>query len=148
MACACSPSLAKNSIRKDLWISAFVMALYCTNRFLLKPSAPDNLLGYLIRCHVNDYLGGILFLAYTNILIGTYLDAGKRIVTIIPTILVGAVCSLCWEGLAPMLLSYSTADILDCVAYLLGSITYWVINKMLRDPLSACDSRKEEKQYG
>lgn len=39
------------------------------------------------------------------------------------------VCSLCWEGIAPTILSYSTADWRDCIAYLLGMLTYWALFK-------------------
>lgn len=120
-------------------MASLVLVLYGANRFLLKPVVGNSLWGYLVKCHVNDYLGGILFLAYTNLLISRFLEPSRRIVRVVPTILVGVVCALCWEGIAPMLLPYSTADILDGIAYILGSLTYWCINRTVKE---------RKKRYG
>ncbi len=46
--------------------------LFEANELLIKPwySSPDgDLVGYLLQCHANDFLGGTAFLAYTNLLI-------------------------------------------------------------------------------
>lgn len=131
--CACLPSSAKHIVRKDIAVSAAILVLYSLNRFLIKPLAPNNLLGYLLRCHVNDYLGGILFPVYTNILISVFLDTGKRMVHLLQFVFVGAVCAAFWEGIAPMVLSYSTADILDCIAYIFGSLTCWYLYRRMAE---------------
>lgn len=124
-ACACLQSSVKRIARGDIAVSVAVLVLYSLNRFLIKPIAPDNVLGYLLRCHVNDYLGGVLFPVYTNILISVFLDTGKRMVRLAQFVSVGVVCAVFWEGIAPLVLSYSTADILDCIAYIFGSLTCW-----------------------
>ena len=77
--------------------------------------------------HFNDYLGGIVFISYVNLLM---VRGERKTFTTFPWMLCwSGVCSLCWEGIAPTILSYSTADWRDCIAYLLGMLTYWALFK-------------------
>lgn len=140
--CPYSHSLDNKAVKWNGKVSAVVLILYSINRFLWKPIAPDNFFGYLCRCHLNDYLGAIVFMAYTNILISLFMDPKKQIVRLLPTLLMGVLCAFWWEWLAPKFLIYSTADFGDAVAYLLGSATYWGIQKLqkiLSSPSGAQD---------
>lgn len=120
-------SLDKKAINRNIVIGAIFLTIYVINRFFIKSVAPDNIVGDIIRFHFNDYLGGIVFLAYINGLISCLHTSIKRIESFKNCVLCGIVCSFFWEGLAPLFLPYSTADIRDCLAYVLGSITYWLI---------------------
>jgi len=105
------------------------MFLYCINRFSnLFSSIPC--VGWIFKNHFNDFLGSIVFTAYVNLLL---LCNSKfhSIQHLFPLLLFGSICSIFWEGLAPLFISYSVADWRDCVAYLLGSLTYWIIFKLV-----------------
>lgn len=107
----------------NLFVLLISLLFYVFNRFSsLFVSIPY--LGPVFRFHFNDYLGAIVFMAYLNLL----LLAGKRSVCVhFPALLFWAcVLSIAWEGLAPLVLPYSTADWLDCLAYFLGVTTYWL----------------------
>lgn len=88
---------------------------------------PDNGLGSILKYQFHDYLGAILLLAYTNILIFFCAAPCGRIQTLSSTLLMGVVCAFAWEGIAPLVLAYSTADWRDCLAYLCGSVSYWIL---------------------
>jgi len=120
--------LGKRTNNKDIAVLLLSLALYCSNRFILKPLSQQGIIGNILRNHFNDYLGAIVFLAYTNILVVCAGYPAKRINSFIPILCLGLLCAIVWEGLLPLILPYSTADFLDCIAYLLGAITYWVIN--------------------
>lgn len=112
--------------KKNLLIIAISLAFYCVNRFsnLLKSVS---CVGFIFRNHFNDYLGGIVFISYVNLLM---VRGERKTFTTFPWMLCwSGVCSLCWEGIAPTILSYSTADWRDCIAYLLGMLTYWALFK-------------------
>ena len=104
--------------------------LFEANELLIKPwySSPDgDLVGYLLQCHANDFLGGTAFLAYTNLLI----DLVKPDVRFerLPTILVFIfLCGLFWELVAPAFLADSVGDPFDLIAYMLGGCLYWALS--------------------
>lgn len=111
----------------NLCVASAAFSLYIVNRFSrLFPSIPY--LGHIFRNHFNDYLGAVLFIAYVNLL----LLAGRRTpCTYLPGLAFWALlCSLTWEGLAPLLLPFSTADWWDCLAYCLGMFTYWCLLRL------------------
>ena len=100
-----------------------VIALYSLNRFVLKLYV-QGWIGYFLRCHFNDFLCGILFIAYSNVFINT---RGKMI-TKPPHIL--ALCfsaGLVWEFIVPLVKRNSTADWLDVLFYMLGGLVYWLL---------------------
>ena len=120
----CSHWLMRSANWFNLSILLISLLFYAANRFSrLFTSIPH--LASFFRFHFNDYLGAIVFIAYLNLL----LVAGKRSVCVrFPLLLIWAgVLSLMWEGVAPLILPYSTADWLDCLAYFLGVTTYWLL---------------------
>ena len=106
----------------DLPIVAVALVLYCINRFTTHLSSLA-WAGPFFRFHFNDYLGAIVFACYVNILLAVC--RRPKLTRLLPLMALGGLCSLCWEGLAPLVLTYSTGDWLDCAAYLLGCMTYW-----------------------
>ncbi len=106
----------------DLPIIAVALVLYFINRFTTYLSSLA-WVGPVFRFHFNDYLGAIVFLCYVNILLT--LCRRPKLTKLLPLLVLGGLCSLSWEGLAPHVFMHSTGDWLDCVAYLLGCMTYW-----------------------
>lgn len=87
-------------------------------------------LSYLLKCYFNDFLGGMAFLAYTNLVLSFYKDHPIRIKSYFHVILIACLCSFFWEWLMP-LFKPSTADWWDCVAYTLGATCYWIFDKYI-----------------
>lgn len=117
--------MLKHSLRAVL-----TLFLYSINRFLVKPYCnPESgiISGFLCN-HANDYLGGFLFCAYLHILL--ILGGEKRIhlSSFFDYLFLGILCAIAWEGIAPIFLVYSTADWLDCIAYICGTISYYFID--------------------
>ena len=128
---------------KNKIVGIIVIVVYTLNRFVFKSIAGDNIIGNIIKYHLNDFLGAVLILVYTNLLISLTGKEEYMINTLLKCVILGAVACVFWEGLAPMVLSYSTADVLDCIAIMLGSLLYWVI---IRDGSIKKDIRKTEPE--
>ena len=103
------------------------MLLYLLNRFVLKRLVTEGLFYEIIQWHLNDDLGEIVFLCYVNILMK---QGGYRRVVRLPEILFLALLTcVTWEYILPHFIQYSTPDVKDCFAYLLGAMTYWAIQR-------------------
>lgn len=100
------------------------LALYAVNQ-QIKYRVEAPVLGYLLRCHFNDCLGGLAFGAYLNLILSLSRWPEKRLSHPAGFVVVGVLCSLFWEGVAPLFLPNSTGDPLDGVAYILGMLLYW-----------------------
>ena len=102
-------------------IIVLALILYLINRFIF---SLDLLLPWKsLRYHLNDLCGGILFPFYADAICTAVTT--QRLVTSVPrALLLAAICSICWEVLAPLFLPYSTGDALDALAYVIGIIMY------------------------
>jgi len=103
------------------------MTLYFINRFFIKPYISIPVLSYLSKCHINDFFGGIVFCAYYNIIM-LYAEknpAEKFLEIFVVIFIVG----LTWEFIFPLFLPYSTSDIYDLLAYVLGGTAYYFIKR-------------------
>ena len=85
------------------------------------------IIGYLSKCHVNDFLGGIIFCAYVNLVLlwGNKQEIKKYYQIFI--MIFGV--SLIWEYIFPIFLEYSISDIFDVLSYILGATAYYFIKK-------------------
>lgn len=110
--------------RGDLICIGVSLALYAVNQ-QIKYQVEVPLVGDLLRCHFNDYLGGLAFAAYLNLILSFSRWPEKRLKKPVGFVAVGALCGLFWEGVAPLVLPNSTGDPLDVIAYILGMLTYW-----------------------
>ena len=113
-------------MRFDCGVLTLAISFYGLNRAaknqLYIPSSP---LTSILYYHFNDYLGAIVFAVYVNLLLRAV--GWKPIQRLRPLLFLALLCSVFWEGLAPLFLSYSTADWRDCIAYLFGFLTYWLL---------------------
>ncbi len=117
--------------KRNIIIICCSMSVYGFNRFFLKRILSNGYFEQLLKFHLNDFLGCIVLIALTNLLI-IYNGKGiKKIESLFSCVGFSIICCVFWEGIAPLLLSYSTSDWKDCVAYLLGGCTYWVILKFM-----------------
>ena len=119
-------SLLNRERRGDLLLVLGPLALYALNQ-QVKTRVTVRVLGYLLRCHANDYLGGIAFAAYLNLILSLSRWPEKRLRRPGELVVLGLLCGLCWECIAPLFLPDSVGDPLDVVAYVLGTLSYWLL---------------------
>jgi uncharacterized membrane protein len=91
-----------------------LVSLYALNELFLKSLHP------IFRNHFNDLLAMPLLLSYSSILIKKKLTYPFIISMII-------ICSFVWEFVTPIFKTNSTADWLDVVAYVVGSLLWAVM---------------------
>lgn len=89
------------------------LIVYSVNRFT------PFLTGYFADNHLNDLMAGVLFPAYINLVL-SYSRYWFRVDTVFRSAMVGLICCVVWELLAPAFLPFSTADLIDCACYFAG----------------------------
>ena len=80
----------------------------------------------LLKNHFNDFLGGVAFLAYVNLLFAL-VKPDRMIRRAAPALALILCCALFWEYAAPLFVPGSIGDPLDLLAYLLGGALYCLI---------------------
>ena len=112
------------NIIKQLSIFLIAIILYLLNR--------NNLIGdnCFLREQFNDLLCPLVVLSIINYysLIVIKRKLFIKFLSIIALITFGIVW---WEGLYPIINSNSISDYKDVIAYLVGAIIYWILNKVL-----------------
>ncbi len=111
--------------KKDLLFFIVPLLLFQVNE-LIKADVQIPVLGYLLRCHFNDYLGGISFAAYLNLVLSLSNWTTFRLTKIWHFLIAGLLCGICWEVITPLFMQSSTGDVWDVAAYILGMLTYWL----------------------
>ncbi|WP_455660974.1 hypothetical protein [Pradoshia sp.] len=111
--------------KKDLWFFIVPLLLFQVNE-LIKADVQIPVLGYLLRCHFNDYLGGISFAAYLNFILSLSNWTTFQLTKIQHFLIAGLLCGICWEVITPLFMQSSTGDVWDIAAYILGMLTYWL----------------------
>lgn len=69
-------------------------------------------------------------MAYTNLLLDL-VKPEARFKRILPIVIFMLFCGLFWEFVAPLALPTSTADSFDLIAYELGAVVYYGINRLV-----------------
>lgn len=107
-------------------------ALFYANSFmfidLVIGYAPESPLSYVASCHLNDFIGGVAFMCYTNLLIDL-VKPEVRFKKLSSILLFMLLCGLFWEYIAPFFVVGSVSDPLDVMSYALGGILYWLLTK-------------------
>lgn len=80
---------------------------------------------WFMNCYFNDFVGGVTFITYTNIVLSYKKIAPLSLPKILLLLLF---CGFCWEVITPLFKKNSVLDIWDFVAYEAGGILYWMIN--------------------
>lgn len=102
-----------------------VFALYHLNNYILK-SKTSGILNHILTCHFNDFMGGLLFVAYTNVILLTR----KNMLSKLPHILLFCLgAGLFWEFATPLFYKDTVSDWIDVGCYILGGFVYWLLLK-------------------
>lgn len=115
-------------MRTNLLIGMMAFACYLLNEHILKHALP----GTFWHHHANDVLAPLLLLSYSGIISRGQQNFHRALHSFWGGFLLVAASALVWEGLAPMVLSYSVADPLDLVAYGIGFLLFWSIHRSIR----------------
>ncbi len=110
----------------DECVIGVTLMLYIFNRFVLKPILGSSVFSYLMKFYFNDYLGGILIVAYSNFVLSLSIYS-YRITSLTACVASTLLCGLFWEYIFPMIYPRGTTDIFDAVAYVLGGLSYSLI---------------------
>ena len=117
--------------KSNIFILLLIAAVYSVNRFWLKEAVSHPIIGYILRCHFNDYLAGIAILAYINVLLSISKYHEKLIATFFKGFFISFLCGLIWEYFLPMIFPHGTSDFVDVISYVLGGITYIGLTRII-----------------
>lgn len=121
-------TLRTDWIKINLAVIAVVMPIYILNR-IYKTHIQNEVLSYICVAHLNDFIGGMVFCVYLNLVL---ILARKQPLTRFSVIMVVMLAvALLWEYFFPLFLPYSTSDIFDVCAYMLGAIVYCLVVEKL-----------------
>lgn len=119
------------SKQRDTSILVCVLFLYGLNRFVFRKVVDIAIISYLLKCHFNDWLGGIFIIAYINNLLQHSKYKRYKINTLPCAILINILCGIVWEFVGPYIFHHGVSDLYDIVAYILGGITYIMIQRFV-----------------
>lgn len=111
----------------DWAVLGFGFSSYLANQAILKTLIG----GTFLHCYANDVLGGMVAMAWINVV---FVFGGKpkwRITELFKIVVILAYAGLFFEYGIPMIKSDSTCDPLDLVAYQVGGFGYWMVNKVM-----------------
>lgn len=120
----------KQRITIDRYILLIAFGIYGVNRFFLKGVVDVPFLSYILKCHFNDFLGGICFPAYANLILAYSKFSHICIKNYWTSALIMFLCGICWEYIIPRIYPRGTCDPLDILSYVLGGLAYIFILKM------------------
>ena len=104
-----------------------VLFLYALNRFYLKNVVVIPAISYILKCHFNDFLGGIFIIAYINLILEHSKYRHYRVDTVSKAVTITLICGIFWECVAPFFVHQGVSDVYDVIAYVLGGITYLLL---------------------
>ncbi len=116
--------------KKDLLFFTIPLILFQLNE-MIKADVQIPVLGYLLQCHFNDYLGGISFAAYLNFVLSLSNWTSFQLTKIRHFLVAGLLCGFFWELITPIFMKSSIGDFWDIVAYILGMLTYWFFGQKI-----------------
>lgn len=102
--------------------------MYCANRFfnLFAEFEPH----CFFENHLNDLCGGIIFPAYVDLTLILF-NSPYSVSGLAFPLIIGVLCAISWEVIAPLILPYSTGDWIDAVLYIFGCLLYAILRKLL-----------------
>ena len=109
--------------RLEAYLIIASLVVYSVNRFTPIWS------GEFAANHLNDLMAGVLLPAYINLVL-SYSKYEFRVDRVSRSCMVGVLCCFSWELLAPLLLPFSTADLVDCACYFVGVFLHLGVMKL------------------
>lgn len=127
----------------------FILAsVYGVNRLWLREAISHPIIGYILKCHFNDYLAGIAIIAYINLVLSLSKYHEKMITTYFKGFIITSLCGIIWEYILPKVLPHGTSDFFDVISYVLGGITYiWLIRAQQFYNITGEKINHEKKHY-
>ena len=113
--------------RHNFIIVTITLVLYAVNQ-LIKTKISIKFLRWFMSCYFNDFIGSITFIAYCNVILSF---CNKEMTKLSQILLIIFSAGLFWEYVTPLFRKNTVSDIGDIVAYMIGGIVYWLINKIL-----------------
>jgi len=113
----------------NILIITVCFLLYAINRYTAFDETEGALLRIIWNYHFTDYLCIIVYFAVCNIFFDIFKRKGLYS---LHTILIYSLLScFAWEICVGFLNRYAVADLFDCLAYLLGGITYYLLFRFM-----------------
>lgn len=125
-------SFGKDDKQNLFLILLSAVLFYINEAIKLKVGIPY--LGYFLRNHYNDFLGGVSFIAVVNIIL--FFSIYNKIKKLKIILLIALICSIFWELITPIFLSDSTGDFWDVISYSLGFTVYWIIKRFINKDIA------------
>lgn len=116
-------------MKREIQIIVVAMTIYAINR-ITKTYNNIPVIGYLCKCHINDCIGGIVFSAYVNIVLGLW--KYPPITKLFHICVMMLCCGVVWEYVCPLFLDYSVSDFWDILSYVLGGVLYYCFKKGIK----------------
>ena len=116
--------IAKCKLGYNLQIIFFSLVLYGANQFYLKKTVNIPLVAFLLKNYFNDWLCGVLLVAYINVIIARSRYKTYQIRTVSSAVFVNTLCGIVWEFGIPSIIQRGTSDWYDIVSYITGGIAY------------------------
>lgn len=123
---SCSDNLCSDWLmvrRKNFILILVTIVLYIINQ-CIKNKIPIEGIRWFMTCYFNDTIGGITFMAYCGLVFEHY---HRRMTKLWQIILLMASCGFFWEYITPLFRTNTISDPWDILAYVFGSIIYWLI---------------------
>lgn len=117
--------------KADKYIVCVATSIYITNRFLLSKHAMIPIFSYLLRCHLNDFIAGIIIIPSVNMVLEHSKYRQWKIESYLEAICFSTTCGLLWEYIFPLFYLRGTSDIWDMLAYNLGGFIYILLKRIL-----------------
>ena len=117
-----SGSFQRDYFFEQCSIAAIVCAIYVITKFAIRETALNGWLAIFLSCHFLDMVAPFALLAFSNVAFSLF---GFRVIRLKPILFLCSIAGFAWEIIAPRILSWSVADPIDFLMYLLGGILYW-----------------------
>ena len=108
--------------KRNFYIIGITVILYVINQYI-KTRIPVEFIRWFLSCYFNDFIGGITFAAYCNMIFGFY---NKRLDKLWQIQILIFISGLFWEYITPMYRENTVSDLWDIVAYMCGGFLYWL----------------------
>ena len=112
---------------ENFFIFIISVVLHVLNVFIFS-NINNSTLNYFFSCYFDDLLAPLLLFSYINILLSFY---NKKIYSLKYLIIFILLVSIVWEYLIGFIKPSSVSDPIDILAYVLGTLIYWIIHKKL-----------------
>lgn len=112
---------------ENFFIFIISVVLHVLNVFIFS-NINNSTLNYFFSCYFDDLLAPLLLFSYINILLSFY---NKKIYSLKYLIIFILLVSIVWEYLIGFIKPNSVSDPIDILAYVLGTLIYWIIHKKL-----------------